>query len=135
MDPDLLLADLTAGKTAALARAISAVENGRPGFERLLAGVHRSLGRARLTVVSGGLPGSETQTDWLARLRSARPRRHSAEGAVGEFESGASRFSHITARARPVARTDPGPRPRPPTPSPAGCPSPPSRPCCCGSCR
>ena len=39
MDPDLLLAGLRAGNTAALARAISVVENGRPGFERLLAEV------------------------------------------------------------------------------------------------
>ena len=42
MDPDLLLAELLAGKTAALARAISVVENARPGFEQLLAKVHRS---------------------------------------------------------------------------------------------
>jgi LAO/AO transport system kinase len=61
MDPDLLLADLTAGKTAALARAISVVENGRPGFERLLAGVHRSLGRARRIGVTGP-PGAGKST-------------------------------------------------------------------------
>jgi LAO/AO transport system kinase len=61
MDPDLLLADLTAGKTAALARAISAVENARPGFERLLAGVHRSLGRARRIGITGP-PGAGKST-------------------------------------------------------------------------
>jgi LAO/AO transport system kinase len=61
MDPDLLLADLTAGKTAALARAISAVENGRPGFERLLSGVHRSLGRARRIGITGP-PGAGKST-------------------------------------------------------------------------
>ena len=61
MDPDLLLADLAAGKTAALARAISVVENGRPGFERLLAGVHRSLGRARRIGVTGP-PGAGKST-------------------------------------------------------------------------
>jgi LAO/AO transport system kinase len=61
MDPDLLLADLTAGKTAALARAISAVENSRPGFERLLSGVHRSLGRARRIGVTGP-PGAGKST-------------------------------------------------------------------------
>jgi LAO/AO transport system kinase len=61
MDPDLLLADLTAGKTAALARAISAVENNRPGFERLLSGVHRSLGRARRIGVTGP-PGAGKST-------------------------------------------------------------------------
>ncbi len=61
MDPDLLLADLAAGNTAALARAISVVENGRPGFERLLAGVHRSLGRARRIGVTGP-PGAGKST-------------------------------------------------------------------------
>ena len=61
MDPDLLLADLAAAKTAALARAISVVENGRPGFERLLAGVHRSLGRARRIGVTGP-PGAGKST-------------------------------------------------------------------------
>jgi LAO/AO transport system kinase len=61
MDPDHLLADLTAGKTAALARAISAVENARPGFERLLAGVHRSLGRGRRIGVTGP-PGAGKST-------------------------------------------------------------------------
>ena len=61
MDPDLLLADLTAGKTAALARAISVVENGRPGFERLLAGVHRRLGRARRIGITGP-PGAGKST-------------------------------------------------------------------------
>ena len=61
MDPDHLLADVTAGKTAALARAISAVENGRPGFERLLAGVHRSLGRARRIGITGP-PGAGKST-------------------------------------------------------------------------
>jgi LAO/AO transport system kinase len=61
MDPDLLLADLTAGNTAALARAISVVENGRPGFERLLAGVHRGLGRARRIGITGP-PGAGKST-------------------------------------------------------------------------
>ncbi len=61
MDPDLLLADLAAGKTAVLARAISVVENGRPGFERLLAGVHRSLGRARRIGITGP-PGAGKST-------------------------------------------------------------------------
>ena len=61
MDPDLLLADLLAGKTAALARAISGVENGRPGFERLLAEVHRSLGRARRIGITGP-PGAGKST-------------------------------------------------------------------------
>jgi LAO/AO transport system kinase len=61
MDLDLLLVDLAAGKTAALARAISVVENGRPGFERLLAGVHRSLGGARRIGITGP-PGAGKST-------------------------------------------------------------------------
>ncbi len=61
MDPDLLLADLTAGNTAALARAISVVENARPGFERLLSGVHRTLGRARRIGITGP-PGAGKST-------------------------------------------------------------------------
>jgi LAO/AO transport system kinase len=61
MDPDILLAELLAGQTAALARGISVVENGRPGFERLLAGVHRSLGRARRIGITGP-PGAGKST-------------------------------------------------------------------------
>jgi LAO/AO transport system kinase len=61
MDSDLLLAGLQAGKTAALARAISVVENGRPGFERLLAAVHRSVGRARRIGITGP-PGAGKST-------------------------------------------------------------------------
>jgi LAO/AO transport system kinase len=61
MDPDLLLAGLQAGNTAALARAISVVENGRPGFERLLAGVHPLQGRARRIGITGP-PGAGKST-------------------------------------------------------------------------
>jgi len=61
MDPDLLLAGLQAGNTAALARAISVVENGRPGFEQLLARVHRSVGRARRIGITGP-PGAGKST-------------------------------------------------------------------------
>jgi LAO/AO transport system kinase len=61
MDPDLLLAGLATGNTAALARAISVVENGRPGFERLLAEVHRSIGRARRIGLTGP-PGAGKST-------------------------------------------------------------------------
>jgi GTPase len=61
MDPDLLLAGLRAGNTAALARAISVVENGRAGFERLLADVHPLLGRARRVGITGP-PGAGKST-------------------------------------------------------------------------
>ena len=56
-----LLADLAAGRIAALARAISVVENGRPGFEELLAGVHSRLGRARRIGLTGP-PGAGKST-------------------------------------------------------------------------
>ena len=61
MDPDLLLAGLQAGNTAALARAISVVENARPGFERLLADVHPTLGRGRRIGITGP-PGAGKST-------------------------------------------------------------------------
>src|SRR5918996_3355125 len=61
MDLDLLISELVAGKTAALARAISVVENTRPGFERLLGEVHRSLGRARRIGITGP-PGAGKST-------------------------------------------------------------------------
>src|SRR5918996_2169237 len=73
MDLDLLISELVAGKTAALARAISVVENTRPGFERLLGEVHRSLGRARRIGITGP-PGAGKSTlveRLVAHYRSA----------------------------------------------------------------
>ena len=61
MDLDHLISELVAGKTAALARAISVVENGRPGFEQLLADVHRSLGKSRRIGITGP-PGAGKST-------------------------------------------------------------------------
>jgi LAO/AO transport system kinase len=61
MDLDHLISELVAGKTAALARAISVVENARPGFEELLAQVHRSLGKARRIGITGP-PGAGKST-------------------------------------------------------------------------
>ena len=61
MNIDQLLADLAAGRIAALARAISVVENGRPGFEELLGGVHPRLGRARRIGLTGP-PGAGKST-------------------------------------------------------------------------
>ncbi len=61
MDPASLLTDLTAGRTAALARAISVVENARLGFEQLLAGLHARLGHARRIGITGP-PGAGKST-------------------------------------------------------------------------
>src|SRR3954454_20297936 len=58
---DLLISELATGKTAALVRAISVVENMRPGFERLLGEIHRSLGRARRIGITGP-PGAGKST-------------------------------------------------------------------------
>jgi LAO/AO transport system kinase len=69
MTADRLLADLLAGRPAAVARAISEVENSRPGFERLLAGVHPHLGRARRIGITGP-PGAGKST-LIERLVSA----------------------------------------------------------------
>src|SRR5438874_732558 len=56
-----LLADFDAGKKAALARAVSVVENHRRGFERLLATFHSRLGRARRIGITGP-PGAGKST-------------------------------------------------------------------------
>ena len=56
-----LLADLIEGKPAAVARAVSIVENGRPGFEAMLSSLHSRLGRARRIGVTGP-PGAGKST-------------------------------------------------------------------------
>ena len=56
-----LLADFDAGRTAALARAVSIVENHRPGFDALLATLHPRLGRARRIGITGP-PGAGKST-------------------------------------------------------------------------
>jgi LAO/AO transport system kinase len=70
---DRLLADFAAGRKAALARAISIVENHRPGFEQLLATWHPKLGRARRIGLTGppGAGKSTLTTALTRRYRSA----------------------------------------------------------------
>ncbi len=71
-----LLADLRAGKPAAVARAVSVVENHRPGFDRLLAALHPELGRARRIGITGPPgAGKSTLTTALARALRARGQR------------------------------------------------------------
>jgi LAO/AO transport system kinase len=68
-----VLADLRAGKSAAVARAVSIVENHRPGFDRLLAEVHPELGRARRVGITGP-PGAGKSTLTTALTRALRER-------------------------------------------------------------
>lgn len=56
-----LLPDYQRGKTAALARAVSVVENHRDGWEALLASINPQLGRARRIGVTGP-PGAGKST-------------------------------------------------------------------------
>jgi LAO/AO transport system kinase len=58
---DALLADFRAGRKAALARAISVVENHRTGFDALLGALHPALGRGRRIGITGP-PGAGKST-------------------------------------------------------------------------
>ena len=65
---DGLLGGIAAGRTLALSRAISLVEDQQPGFERLLHDLHDRLGRARRIGITGPPgAGKSTLTAALAR--------------------------------------------------------------------
>jgi LAO/AO transport system kinase len=68
-----LAADFAIGKKAALARAVSIVENHRPGSETLLASMHPHVGRARRIGFTGppGAGKSTITTLIAAELRNA----------------------------------------------------------------
>jgi len=66
-----LLVDFRAGKKAALARAVSIVENHRAGFDALLGTLHPSLGRARRIGLTGP-PGAGKSTMTTALTRALR---------------------------------------------------------------
>ena len=61
MDRDAILLGLRERRPAALARAISVVENGREGFESLLSALHSQLGRAHRIGITGP-PGAGKST-------------------------------------------------------------------------
>lgn len=71
-----LVHELRAGRPAAVARAVSVVENHRPGVDRLLAALHPDVGRARRVGVTGPPgAGKSTLTSALARALRARGQR------------------------------------------------------------
>lgn len=68
-----LVADLRARKVPAIARAISLVENARPGFEELLSSIHSSLGHAQRIGVTGPPgAGKSTLTERLVQAYRAQ---------------------------------------------------------------
>ncbi|MES1259801.1 MAG: methylmalonyl Co-A mutase-associated GTPase MeaB, partial [Gemmatimonadota bacterium] len=72
---DALIAALLDGKIAALARAVSIVENGRAGFEELLAALHPRLGHARRIGLTGP-PGAGKSTMTERLVTSYRAQGH-----------------------------------------------------------
>jgi LAO/AO transport system kinase len=75
MRVDALLEGLERGDTAALARAISLVENQREGFERVLSAVHKKVGKRstqRIGITGPPGAGKSTLTEQLVRAYRER---------------------------------------------------------------
>lgn len=75
MPDDALIAALLTGNVAALARAVSIVENGRDGFEGLLAALHSRVGGARRIGITGP-PGAGKSTLTERLVTTFRGDRH-----------------------------------------------------------
>ena len=71
MSSETLLADFDAGKSSALARVVSIVENHREGFERILSSLHARTGRARRIGMTGP-PGAGKSTITALLVKSFR---------------------------------------------------------------
>ena len=75
MHTDDILAGLERGDTAALARAISLVENQRDGFERVLSEIHKRIGKhttQRIGITGPPGAGKSTLTEQLVRVYRER---------------------------------------------------------------
>lgn len=68
---DKLLADFRSGSSAALARAVSIVENQRPGIDEILGSLHSKLGHARRIGITGP-PGAGKSTITASLAKSYR---------------------------------------------------------------
>ena len=75
---DAVLEGLARGDTAALARAISLVENQRDGFERVLSEIHKRIGKSgtqRIGITGPPGAGKSTLTEQLVRAYRERGRK------------------------------------------------------------
>jgi LAO/AO transport system kinase len=72
---DALVADFEAGKSAALARAVSIVENHRAGYDELMTRLHPHIGRAQRLGITGP-PGAGKSTVTNLIVQSLRQEGH-----------------------------------------------------------
>ena len=72
---DALVADFEAGKSAALARAVSIVENHRAGYDELMTRLHPQIGRAQRLGITGP-PGAGKSTVTNLIVQSLRQEGH-----------------------------------------------------------